>query len=99
MISKNPGIAQKGTQKSRSNPPKSTQNNGTSSYHDICKFPPPLQGDSAEEDDDDLSYGSSSSEENESEDIEEDTIVWNIPEDYTPSGVESDDDSGKCCHW
>ena len=48
---------------------------------------------SAEEDDDDLSDSSSSSEENKSEDIEKDTIVWDIPEDYAPSGVESDDDS------
>ena len=55
--------------------------------------------DSAEEDDDDLSYSSSSSEENESENIEEDTIVCDISENYAPSGVESDDDSGKCCHW
>ena len=40
MIPKNPGIAQKGTQKSGSTP-KSTQNNGTSPYHDICKLIPP----------------------------------------------------------
>ena len=41
MIPKNPGIAQKGTQKSGSNPQKGTQNNGTSLYHDIYKLPPP----------------------------------------------------------
>ena len=34
-----------------------------------------------------------------SQKIEEDTIVWNIPEDYALSGVESDDDSVKCWHW
>ena len=55
--------------------------------------------DSAEENDDDLLYSSNSGEENETEDIEEDTLVRDIPEDYAPSGVESDDDSGKCCHW
>ena len=44
MIPKNPGIAQKGTQKSGSNPQESTQNNGTSMYHDICKFPPLPEG-------------------------------------------------------
>ena len=49
--------------------------------------------DSAEEDDDDLSDSSSSSEENKSENIEKDTIVWDIPKDYAPSGVESDNDS------
>ena len=55
--------------------------------------------DSAEENDDDLSYSSNSSEENETEDIEEDTLFRDIPKDYAPSGVESDDDSGKGCHW
>ena len=40
MIPKNPGIAQKGIQKSGSNPQKSTQNIGTSTYHNICKLPP-----------------------------------------------------------
>ena len=54
---------------------------------------------SSEESDHDLSYSSNSSEENETEDIEEDTLVRDIPKDYAPSGVESDDDSGKCCHW
>ena len=46
-----------------------------------------------------MSYSSSSSEENESEDIEKDTIVCDISENYAPSGVESDHNSGKCCHW
>ena len=41
MIPKNPGIVQKGTQKSGSNAQESTQNNGTSPYHDICKLSPP----------------------------------------------------------
>ena len=44
MIPENPGIAQKGTQKSGSNPQESTQNNGTSPYHDICKLPPSSTG-------------------------------------------------------
>ena len=52
--------------------------------------------DSAEENDDDLSYSSNSSEENETENIEEDTLVRDIPKDYAPSGAESDDDYGKC---
>ena len=55
--------------------------------------------DSAEENDDDLSYSSNSSEVNETENIEEDTLVRDIPKDYAPSGAESDDDYGKCCHW
>ena len=41
MMPKNPGTSQKGTQKSCSNPQKSTQNNGTSLYHNIYKLPPP----------------------------------------------------------
>ena len=44
MIPKNPGIAQKDTQKSESNPQKSTQNNGTSPYQDLCKLTPPPPG-------------------------------------------------------
>ena len=43
MIPKNPGIAQKGTQKSGSNL-KKYPNNGTSLYRDICKLPPPPEG-------------------------------------------------------
>ena len=49
---------------------------------------------SSEELNDDLSYSSNSSEENETEDIEEDTLVRDIPEDYAPSGVESGGESG-----
>ena len=55
MIPKNPGIAKNDTQKSRNSPkrypkireqpPKSTQNNGTSLYHDICKLPPEVPSD------------------------------------------------------
>ena len=43
MIPKNPGIAQKGTQKSGSNPQKIIQNNGTSpvSRHMQVTPPPP----------------------------------------------------------
>ena len=47
MIPNNPGIAQKGTQKSGNSPKnpgahqKSTQNNGTSPFHDIYKLPSP----------------------------------------------------------
>ena len=39
MIPKNPGTIQKIPQNPEA-PPKSTQNNGTSPYHDICKLPP-----------------------------------------------------------
>ena len=46
-----------------------------------------------------MSYSSNSSEYNETKDIEEDTLARDIPKDYAASGVESDDDSGKCCHW
>ena len=50
MIPKNQGTIQKDTQKSGNDPKrypkiqkhaqKSTQNNGTPLYHDICKLPP-----------------------------------------------------------
>ena len=47
MTPKNPGIAEKGTQKSRINPEKSTQNNGTSPYNDHMQVnPPPPPADS-----------------------------------------------------
>ena len=41
MIPKNPGIAPKRYPKNQKQPQNSTQNKGTSPYHDICKLPPP----------------------------------------------------------
>ena len=45
MVPQNPGISKTDTQKSGSNSQKSTQNNGTSPYHDIFKLPLPPRGD------------------------------------------------------
>ena len=49
--------------------------------------------DSLESDDDDFSYSETSSSE------ESVNAVVDIPDDYSPEGVDSDDDSGNCCHW
>ena len=49
--------------------------------------------DSLESDDDDFSYSETSSSE------ESDNDMVDIPDDYSPGGVDSDDDSGNCCHW
>ena len=49
--------------------------------------------DSLESDDDDFSYSETSSSE------ESDNDMVDIPDDYSPEGVDSDDDSGNCCHW
>ena len=48
--------------------------------------------DSLEPDDDDFSYSETSSLE------ESDNDMVDIPDDYSPEGVDSDDDSGNCCH-
>ena len=49
--------------------------------------------DSLESDDDHFSYSETSSSE------ESDNDMVDIPDDYSPEGVDSDDDSGNCCHW
>ena len=49
--------------------------------------------DSLESDDDDFSYSETSSSE------ESDNDMVDIPDDYSPEGVDSDDDSDNCCHW
>ena len=37
--------------------------------------------------------------ENDSEDQDRDGNVRDISNDYAPTGVESDDGEGSCCHW
>ena len=49
--------------------------------------------DSLESDDGDFSYSETSSLE------ESDNDMIDIPDDYSPEGVDSDDDSDNCCHW
>ena len=64
--------------------------------------------DSDEEDDNDFSYETTNGEndtdadadlETDSENQDRDGNLRDISDEYAPTGVESGDDPGSCCHW